>query len=139
MARSSYPSVAREPPQWRLPNVLDITSVQDVVAFLRMLLIVLVDQIDYIRRATIVLRGVLDGKTNNVGDITLTASSTTTTLTDPLITVNSCIVFMPTTANAGAALQDGAFYVTIAAHGSATLTHTSNSNDDKSFTYVVVG
>ena len=87
MARSSYPSVAREPPQWRLPNVLDINSVQDVVAFLRMLLIVLVDQIDYIRRAAIVLRGVLDGKTNNVGDVTLTASSTTTTLTDPLITV----------------------------------------------------
>ena len=47
-----------------------------------------------------VLRNATDGKTNNVGDVTLTASSTTSTLTDANITPNSHIAFTPTTANA---------------------------------------
>lgn len=84
-----------------------------------------------------VLRNATDGKTNNVGDVTLTASSTTSTLTDANITPNSHIAFTPTTANAVTAAA--ALYVSARDNGSATLTHASSANTDQTFSYTVTG
>lgn len=83
------------------------------------------------------VNSVLNGKTNNVNDVTLTASSATTTLTNPLITPDSHISFTPLTANAAAALAG--LYVSARGAGTATLTHANNAQVDKSFTYCVIG
>ncbi len=77
------------------------------------------------------------GKSNNVEDVTLTASSATTILNNPLITPDSHISFTPLTANAAAALAG--LYVSARTAGTATLTHANNAQVDKSFTYCVIG
>ena len=47
----------------------------------------------------------VDGKLNSTGDFTLTASATTTTVTDPRAGKESVILFSPTTSNAAAAIS----------------------------------
>ena len=73
---------------------------------------------------------------SGTGAITLRASQTTTTLTDPKITVFSHIDLMPTTANAGAAKASASYYV-VTTDGSATVHHASNAAVDQTFTYQV--
>lgn len=80
---------------------------------------------------------ILKGRTNNVGDVTLTANSATTTLLNPLITPDSHISLRALTANAAAAL--GGLYVSARAAGTATLTHANNAQVDKTFTYTIHG
>lgn len=65
------------------------------------------------------------------GTVTLTASATTTTVTDKSITSESVIALMPTTANAAAAL--GTTYVSARSKGSFTLTHANNAQTDRTF------
>ena len=57
------------------------------------------------RQCAITINNVMDGKLNSTGEITLTASSTTTTLSDARIGLNSVLLFMPQTANARTALN----------------------------------
>lgn len=125
MARQSYPSVPETSPP--LPSDRDglLAWASSIVRF--------------IQQITDVTRTLRDGKINSVGDITLDASAATTTLTDRLITADSFIGFMPTTANAAAALQDGAFYISARDKGTATITHTNDANADKTLTYVILG
>jgi hypothetical protein len=89
----------------------------------------------------IAVNELLEGNLNSVGSVTLTASSATTTLRDRRIGVDSVVSFMPTTANASAALNDGAFYVSgrAATKGQATINHTNDANVDKTFDYTVIG
>lgn len=81
----------------------------------------------------------LDGKINTVSSVTLTASATTTTLTDPRITPDSHISFTPLTANAGAALAAGTFYISSRTNGSAVLAHANNAQTDRTFSYAIFG
>ena len=78
----------------------------------------------------------LDGKSNALGSVTLGASSTTTTLNDRRIGVDSIIAFMPTTANAK---DEGTPYVTARGAGTCTLNHVSNSQNDRSYDYAILG
>jgi hypothetical protein len=89
----------------------------------------------------VALNELLEGNLNSTGTVTLTASSATTTLKDRRIGADSVINFMPTTANASAALNDGSFYISAraATKGQCTLNHTSNSNTDKTLEYTVIG
>ena len=90
------------------------------------------------REISEVTNGVLNGKTNNTGNVTLNASSaTTTTISDERIGYNSIIMLMPTTANAASSLTN--VYVSARAKGSATLTHSANTNTDKTYGYIIVG
>ena len=90
------------------------------------------------REISEVTNGVLNGKTNNTGNVTLNASSaTTTTIYDERIGYNSIIMLMPTTANAVASLTN--VYVSARTKGSATLTHSANTNTDKTYGYIIVG
>jgi predicted CopG family antitoxin len=85
-----------------------------------------------------VVNNLVEGKSNNTGDITLNASSaTTTTISDERIGYNSIILLMPTTANAVASLTN--VYVSARTKGSATLTHSANTNTDKTYGYIIVG
>jgi hypothetical protein len=83
------------------------------------------------------VRNALQGKLNCTGSITLTASSTTTTLSDARIGAASVILFMATTANAATAAA--ALYVSARTRGSATLTHASSANVDQTFAFIVIG
>jgi len=78
----------------------------------------------------------IDGKTNNTGEVTLTANAASTAVTNNLCNVNSVILLQPKTANAAAALATT--YCT-AGDGSFTVTHANNSQTDKEFKYVVIG
>jgi hypothetical protein len=80
---------------------------------------------------------VLKGRGNNVGEITLTASSTTTTISDIRIKQTMTAVLIPRTANAAAAMTN--VYISAVADGSITLTHTSTATVDRTFDYVLHG
>ena len=84
---------------------------------------------------------VLTGKTNNVLDVTLTASAASTTITDARIGVNTALIFTPATANASAEIGAGTIYVvtTSRVNGSVAVTHANNSQTDRTFKVVLVG
>lgn len=79
----------------------------------------------------------LKGRANNVGEITLTASVTTTTIDDIRIRQTMTAVLIPRTANAAAAMTN--VYISAVADGSITLTHTSTATVDRTFDYVLHG
>jgi hypothetical protein len=83
-----------------------------------------------------VVRGIMDGKTNNTGEITLTQSSTTTTLTDRRIGPTTVILFSPI--NQKAAAEIAGLYVSARGQGTATLTHGSH-NFDMKYAYALIG
>ena len=97
------------------------------------------DEKEHRRKLAESIGGLLDGKVNSVGDVTLTANQATTTLSDRRIGPDSFIHFMPTTANAAAEVGAGGFYVSARAQYSATLTHANNAQADRTFRYVVLG
>lgn len=88
------------------------------------------------RQTAEVVRGIMDGKTNNTGEITLTQSSTTTTLNDRRIGANTVILFSPI--NEKAASEIAGLYVSSRGQGTATLTHGSH-NFDMKYAYALIG
>ena len=96
------------------------------------------DKSEHDRKQAERLNDVLRGKINQpIGTVTLTANQTTTTLSNPLISANSFIEFMATTANAAAAKTN--LYVSARSDGSATLTHANNAQVDRTFVYIIFG
>ena len=91
---------------------------------------------EHLRKLSEILNGVLDGRTNAVGSVTLTNTPTTTTLTDPRIGTNTVITFMPQTS--GAALEMLGLHVTARGKGTATLTH-SNAETTRTYAYMLAG
>ena len=79
----------------------------------------------------------LKGRANNVGEITLTASSTTTTIDDIRIKQTMTAVLIPRTATAAAAMTN--VYISAVADGSITLTHANAATVDRTFDYVLHG
>lgn len=79
----------------------------------------------------------LRGKLNNVDDVTLRASQTTTTISDPTIGPSSIIILTPRSASAATALQSA--YVSAQSQNSATITHPSNAAVDQNVRYCVLG
>ena len=93
------------------------------------------------RQISTSLNEMMLGRTNNVLDVTLTASAASTTVTDTRIGVNTVLLFMPTTANASAEIGAGTIYVGQSGrvHGSVAITHANNSQTDRTFKVVLVG
>jgi hypothetical protein len=85
-----------------------------------------------------VVNGIMNGKTNNTGGITLNQGATSTTLTDERVSGNSVILFMPLNDYAADELAHGHMYVSARNKGSATITH-GNHMHDMIFAYVVIG
>lgn len=79
----------------------------------------------------------LAGKMNAVSSVTLTPSSTTTTITDKRIGGQSFIGLSPRTATAATAMT--AVYVSAKAKGSATLTHNSTADVDRTYDLLIIG
>lgn len=85
---------------------------------------------------------ILRGRTNNVGSITLTASSTTTNVTVPIGTFGdrTVFVFMPITSNA-ADHYNNKFWVSSSdpLTGTYTITHQSAPHTDSDFRVAYIG
>lgn len=104
------------------------------------------EPLEWCRRiAALINTGLLQGKTNNTGTVTLTANAATTAvaLAAGRLGVDTVILFDPLTANAAADLYGGGMYVLTAnrdVSGNAfTITHPNNANADKSFRYTLIG
>ena len=91
------------------------------------------------RETSQVVNNLLDGKSNNTGTFTCTASAATTAVTDFRAGKSSIILLMPQTANAAAEVGNGTIHVSTRAKQSFTVTHANNSQTDRTFGYVVVG
>lgn len=83
------------------------------------------------------VNGLIDGKLDVVGTITLTANSATTTVSDNKFESAMVPLLIATTANGAAAV--GGLYVSARTKGGFTLTHANNAQADKSFLYVRLG
>lgn len=95
------------------------------------------DHSRHLREIATVVNNILKGKLNVSGTFTATAASATTTLTDPRIGANSCVLVMPQTAHAAAELAT--LYFTAFGDGSCTVNHANNAQTDRTFAYAVVG
>lgn len=87
------------------------------------------------RRIVDVLNAVQRGKLNCTGQVTLTAGGTTTTVVDPRIGPDSCILLSPLTANAAAV----AWWISAQSNGSATITHPNSPAADQKFNFALIG
>lgn len=82
-----------------------------------------------------VIDQILRGQTDNVGEVTLTLSATTTLVTDARVGTSSVITFAATDATSAAELAN--LYVSTT-NGSFTITH-SNAGTTRTFKYVING
>lgn len=94
---------------------------------------------EWVRLIADVVNGIMEGKINATGTVTLTANSATTTISDRRIGPNSIIVPMATTANAAAELAANGWHVSSRGKETATVTHANNSQTDRTFGYAVLG
>lgn len=88
------------------------------------------------RAVSEVVRGLMDGKSNNTGRFQNTQSTTSTVLYDERIGYDSVILFSPL--NDKGAAELGNLYVSSTNQGQATIHHGSH-NFDCLYRYVVVG
>lgn len=95
------------------------------------------DANEHRRQLARALNTMLGGKFNATLDVTLTASATSTTVTDPRISAFSALLWMPRTANAATAAAN--IYVTDRKSGSAVLNHASSTDTDQDFTLLIIG
>ena len=89
------------------------------------------------REVSEIVNNLVEGKSNNTGEITLAASgATSTTISDERIGFNSVILFMPLDHDSSAEIKD--IYFTNFAQGSCTVNHGSHAVS-RNFRYIIVG
>jgi len=88
-------------------------------------------------KIVLAINELFQGRSHAVGTVTLTASTTTTTVTSDTCGDESVIFLSPKTSNAAAAV--GTTYVSAVTQGSFTLTHANNAQVDRTFGYVAIG
>lgn len=81
------------------------------------------------------------GRSNAVGVVTLTASATSTTVTDPNCAVGTTVNLSPSTAHAAAEQGNGTLFIPIAtiSNGSFVIQHASNTQTDRIYRYSLHG
>lgn len=94
---------------------------------------------EWVREAAETVNSARDGKLNSVGSLTLRANETTTTLSDPRIGPNSHISLTPTSATAAAAVGSATGVFVTPGDETATITHNSTADADRTFTYAILG
>jgi len=90
------------------------------------------------RETANVVNLLVDGKINAAGEVTLSASTTTTTVTDYRVGSESVIAFTPTTAHAAAEQGGGTMYLSARSKQSVTITHANNAQTDRTSIYIVI-
>lgn len=79
------------------------------------------------------IRDLFQGRSNAVGRVTLTASSTTTVVSALNIGADTKVFLTATTANAAAEAGGTALYISAVGSGTFTITHANNSQTDRTF------
>lgn len=97
-----------------------------------------IDETD-LKKIILSLQQIAAGRSNAVGSVTLTASATTTTVTDNNCASGSVPILIPTTAHASAEFGNGTIYVSTIADKSFAITHASNTQTDRTFLYAILG
>lgn len=97
-----------------------------------------VDETD-LKKLILSLQQVAAGRSNAVGSVTLTASTTTTTVSDDNCAEGTTPILVPTTAHASAEFGNGTIYISAVANKSFTITHASNTQADRTFLYALIG
>lgn len=95
-----------------------------------------------LRDVIAVVRQLIAGRGNSVGNVTLTANAATTTITGPNVNENAKIFLFPQTANASAEVGNGTIYASIsriAGVPTVTITHANNAQSDRTFSYDIRG
>lgn len=95
------------------------------------------DEAAHRRQLALILNGVMHGRTNNTGTVTLAANSATTTVTDMNIGACSVLLLIPITADAAAGQVWQTYPNTN--KNQITLNHANNGQTDRTYAYVVVG
>ncbi len=95
------------------------------------------NEIEHRRQIARLVNNLLQGKQNNVIQVTLAANAATTTVTDRRIGANTGLFFSPLTADAAGALAG--LYVSSQTNGSATLAHANTATTDRTFNVLLVG
>lgn len=83
------------------------------------------------------IRDLFEGRRNTTGSFTLTANTTTTTVTHANFGAASVPHFTATTANAAAAFATT--YVSALANGSFVVTHANSAQTDRTYYYSIDG
>lgn len=87
------------------------------------------------------VQNILDGKLNSAGNFTMTANAATTVVQDRRVGVNSLILPMPTTQNAGG--EVGYYFTNVGTKtgdiSSFTVNHATDSRTDRTFRYIILG
>ncbi len=98
---------------------------------------------DWLLHARNTINGCLNGKTNNVGTVTLHTgtASTTVVLASGRLGPNTIILFEPTTANAANELAIGTMWVSTKdpLNNQFILTNSVNAQTDRTFNFILVG
>lgn len=99
------------------------------------------DPIMWLRQMTRVVKGIMQGKTNNVGTVTLSAGTTTTTVTlaEGRLGSDTHISLTATTASAKTSAGAGMSVSKNVANKTFTITHDNTADVDKTFTYALIG
>ncbi len=88
------------------------------------------------RQVAEIVNNLVEGKSNNTGSFSTTTFTTSSTLTDERIGVNSVIVIMPLDSNSAAELID--IYFDSFTQGSCTV-HYGNHAAARNYRYIIVG
>jgi hypothetical protein len=101
----------------------------------------LIDVQVYSRKLFDALFRLMQGKSQNVAEVTLTANSATTVFNDIRLSIQTAILFDPRTANAATEYHGGTMYILDAnrGKGTCTITHANNAQVDRTFFVAFVG
>jgi hypothetical protein len=91
------------------------------------------------RNLAAVVNRVIQGGSNANGEVTLTTSSATTTVTGAHYSKDSTVIMFPMTANAATEFVSGSLYISDISNGSFTITHVNSATADRTFRYLVIG
>lgn len=90
-------------------------------------------------KINIAIQQLEQGRSNAVGECTLTPNTTTTTVVAPNCGEGSKPFLMPTSAHAAAEWGNGTLYRSAVSNGSFVITHANNAQTDRTFDFVCLG
>lgn len=91
---------------------------------------------NFLKKIVLVVNNLMSGKSNNTGKVFLTASATSTTVSNNLVNQNSIIILQPITEDAAEHFKD---VWPIAGNKSFVINHNNNPSTDRELGYIIVG
>lgn len=92
---------------------------------------------EWLREIALAVNLLIYGRSNAIGQFTLTAGQSSTEIIDLNVGTDSRILLTPITANAAAALSTT--YFSIITKGTFTINHANNGQTDRTFKYGIIG